>query len=184
MDIDLPAGINFGDLEWFCILSNSSDLCDGVSECLTDECGCHDSEIDVFYCADGSGCIAWSGLCDDIQDCMDGSDECFCAEHVVIPAPEIGGKVCMSEQSFCGTRAYLGLGDKSEVMQMKYCKLAVTTPERDFSPIELCLRNAYEDAINQFTASFNLVQHYCKENCSHVSKFKEGWAVSLYIATR
>ena len=177
-NIDLPDGIDFEDVEWSCSLFNRSlSLCDGFSECLTDECGCHDSEIDVFYCADGSGCIAWSGLCDDIQDCMDGSDECFCAEHVIISVPEAGGKVCMSEHSFCWRRAYLGLGDKSEAMQMKYCKSSVTTQERDYSPIELCLTNAHEDFINQFTASFNFVQHYCKENCSYVSKFKEGWAV-------
>ena len=97
----LPADIDLEETIWSCTLSDSSKLCDGFSECLTDECGCHDSQIDVFYCADGSGCIAWSGLCDDIQDCMDGSDECFCSGHVILAVPEIGGHVCLSEKSFC-----------------------------------------------------------------------------------
>ena len=176
INLDLPAGIKFGDLEWSCSLYNRSlSFCNGVSECLTDECGCHDSEIDVFYCADGSGCIAWSGLCDDIQDCMDGSDECFCAGHLVIPALEIGGKVCMSEQSFCMRKAYLVLGNESEAMQMKYCEDSKTSPQQSLTPLETCLRDAFESFRQIYWFSPSRIQEYCRENCSYVSKFDDGW---------
>ena len=60
------------------------EICDGKSECLTDECGCTDivtnrstgnmshdvhrqitaRRTGVFWCADGSGCIAFANLCD------------------------------------------------------------------------------------------------------------------------
>ena len=169
--IDLPAGIR-----WSCSLFNrSSSLCNGVSECLTDECGCHDSEIDVFYCADGSGCIAWSGLCDDIQDCMDGSDECFCSGHVIIDAPEIGGKVCMTEQSFCTRKAYQVLGNRSEAMQMKYCEDSKNSPQRSLTPLENCLRDAFKNYGPIYWFSPARVHEYCRENCSYVSKFDDGW---------
>ena len=39
----------------YCIVGNS-ELCNGFSSCLTDECGCGEG-IDVFYCADKSGCL-------------------------------------------------------------------------------------------------------------------------------
>ncbi|KAL5251055.1 hypothetical protein ACHWQZ_G016692 [Mnemiopsis leidyi] len=175
-DIDLPAYINNKDLEWFCRLNDATSICNGVSECLTDECGCHDSQVDVFYCADGSGCIAWSGLCDDTQDCLDGSDECFCFGHVVIPASEVGSKVCMSEHSFCLTKAYLGLGNMSEVMEMKYCEATINVPTRIKTPVERCLFEAFEEYRSLFEFfPYSRLHDYCRENCSYVSKFDDGW---------
>lgn len=37
-------------------LMKDSEMCNGWSTCLTDECGCGSPE--VFFCGDGSGCIA------------------------------------------------------------------------------------------------------------------------------
>ena len=180
LNFGLPASINFGDLEWSCRLSNSSSLCNGVSECLTDECGCHDSEIDVFYCADGSGCIAWSGLCDDVQDCMDGSDECFCYGHVVIPASEINSKICMSEYHFCSVDAYLLLGNMSEAMKKRHCHSVTsigTDPPIQIHPIESCLRDAFLGFHAIFSSSpMSRIQEYCRDNCSHISEFDKEWA--------
>ena len=176
----IPAGINFGDIEWSCRLSDSSSLCNGFSECLTDECGCHDAEIDVFYCADGSGCIAWSGLCDDIQDCMDGSDECFCAEHVIIPTSEINGKICMSKEHFCYAGSYFLLESMNEAMKERHCHSVSangTDPPIQINPIESCLREAFLGFHTLFSNSpISRIQEYCRENCSHISEFNEEWA--------
>ena len=65
---------------WQCIIPRTN-ICDGTSICLTDECGCKD--IDVFYCADGVGCIAHANVCDGTQDCKDNSDECMCSNIVM-----------------------------------------------------------------------------------------------------
>ena len=66
--------VDANTIDWQCSVPQSY-LCNGISECLTDECGC---EEDAFRCADGLGCIAMVNLCDGYQDCRDGSDECMC----------------------------------------------------------------------------------------------------------
>ena len=73
--IDLPCGVNERcDNETICVLLPEMD-CDGISQCLVDECGCSG---DVFYCKDRSGCIAFSNVCDGSYDCQDGTDEALC----------------------------------------------------------------------------------------------------------
>ena len=64
---------------WECVI-NRAHLCDGTSQCLTDECGCED--VDVFYCIDNSGCIAFVNVCDGVQNCRDGSDERMCSDVI------------------------------------------------------------------------------------------------------
>ena len=176
----LPADIDLEDTMWSCTLSDSSKLCDGFSECLTDECGCHDSQIDVFYCADGSGCIAWSGLCDDVQDCMDGSDECLCSGHVIVPAPEIGGQVCLSEKSLCSivTKQSLSPGSRASKAIAARCESGVTRlPTVEQSPVEICLteEQAYEVLFSNSMPEASRIQDYCKKNCSQVKGFNKNW---------
>ena len=60
-----------------CIIDEDS-FCDGYSSCLQDECGCDD---EVFWCGDGSGCVALSQVCDSRPDCLDASDECICQSY-------------------------------------------------------------------------------------------------------
>ena len=67
-----------GKDQWHCLISDRSQ-CDGISNCLTDECGCGK---DVFKCADGLGCISLVNVCNGYKDCMDGSDECMCEDIV------------------------------------------------------------------------------------------------------
>ena len=100
--------------------------CDGISQCLTDECGCettnHSKERmsrdlhlsnhskdriprdphNVFWCADGSGCIAFANLCDGYQNCVDGSDECMCDDVVMCSRDH--NKYCVPRQRYCSKR--------------------------------------------------------------------------------
>ena len=66
---------------WSCIIG-SDEICDGSSICLTDECECEDSGIDaeLFFCADGTGCVTLYQTCDGTYDCLDKSDELVCDE--------------------------------------------------------------------------------------------------------
>ena len=79
-------------------------ICDGISQCLTDECDCKhkvvkqtEIETDVFWCADGSGCISFSNLCDSFLDCVDGSDECMCNDAISCNAVEY----CITKRHYC-----------------------------------------------------------------------------------
>ena len=54
---------------------DQSELCNGVSVDLMDECDCG---TDNFLCHDGSGCLALPQVCDQIIDCFDLSHECSC----------------------------------------------------------------------------------------------------------
>ena len=64
--IQFLSGFDFGNVTWSCKLKNDSQICNGFSECQTDEC--HNNQSDVFYCADGSGFIDWDKLCNSIAD--------------------------------------------------------------------------------------------------------------------
>ena len=173
----LPANTSLEEITWSCELSDSTQFCDGFSDCLTDECGCHGNISDVFYCADGSGCIAWSGLCNDVQDCLDGSDECFCSGHVIISSPDIDNKVCMSKKHLCEAKAYEGLEDTSEFENICEAIEIEKAQARKITPLQKCLDEAYDQF---YTAMFiskppSVVQQFCRQNCSQVSGFDSGW---------
>ena len=105
------------------------EICDGKSECLTDECGCTDivtnrstgnmshdvhrqitaRRTGVFWCADGSGCIAFANLCDGHRHCVDGSDECMCGDIVMCcPTHSEGAGVvmCNNNNQYCVPRQH------------------------------------------------------------------------------
>ena len=67
--------------EWFCEIRDK-ERCDGISICLFDECNCPVTDVDIFFCSDGKGCIDMKLICDGRYDCLDKSDEMVCDELV------------------------------------------------------------------------------------------------------
>ena len=76
-----------------CII-RTEEVCNGFSECLSDECGCAKG-LETFYCGDGSGCIAIGQVCDGVRDCLDGSDECVCNDYINC-VEDFGDGVCIN----------------------------------------------------------------------------------------
>ena len=82
--------------KWSCDL-HTKYICNGKSECATDECSCDQSdlksdpknELTTFFCADNSGCISFTNLCDGRQNCRDSSDERFCPGALQLECPGI-----------------------------------------------------------------------------------------------
>ena len=79
--------------EMRCIIM-TEEMCNGFSECLSDECGCAKG-LETFYCGDGSGCIAIGQVCDGVRDCLDGSDECVCNDYINC-VEDFGDGVCIN----------------------------------------------------------------------------------------
>ena len=156
------------ELTWFCRSQNISLICDGSSICLTDECGCLANQTEVFYCSDGSGCVTFDKLCDDIQDCVDGSDECYCLGHIVFSEISFSpNKICLSVNALCNSLAHYNLMDLISVeFEKTNCK-----PHFHMNPLYECLYEALETMDVEFYLSPELIPPYCKANCSHIDGF-------------
>ena len=170
--IPLSENIGFGNTSWYCPMPEAEEICDGHSYCLTDECNCLDS--DTFYCADGTGCISWSNLCNDIQDCKDGSDECFCHGHVDISLNNSSQRLCVSEEEFCQLVEVFAISqEEKDSMCEDNGQHQLESPE---SPIYSCMKEIFLELVDFFSTSiFSHPQEYCRNNCSHVSGFDDSW---------
>ena len=168
---ETAADLSLENVTWFCNLADPSQICDGVSQCQTDECNCKDPHSHVFYCADGSGCIAWDSLCNEIQDCNDGSDECFCSKFVVLPLQGTASKICVSEDSYCS----INNSDNLFMIRLEAGNPKCSEIEdlaEHLNPLHSCLKEAYLAGSLAFSKSFS---EYCTVNCSHVDGFEDGW---------
>ncbi|KAL5269382.1 hypothetical protein ACHWQZ_G003018 [Mnemiopsis leidyi] len=170
--------IDFNTITWSCSLSHKSEICDGVSQCLTDECHCSGNDTELFFCADGLGCISWDRLCDGKQDCMDGSDECFCTGVGIFHSEEIEGRLCMPEyeEDYCGFGMvwYTNFTAKEG-----RCDDHGYGPAQehsvDMNPIETCLMEVFHEFYYIFYNSPTRLVEYCQTNCSYVENFDDGW---------
>ena len=156
------------DEPWHCRIRDIQ-VCNGYSNCLTDECNCGE---DVFKCADGVGCITSKNLCNGFKDCRDGSDECMCEGVVTCYVGELN-KFCVPKEKYCQGRLL-------QYSECKACPLNVDctgiVPDRFFSgennksPFQLC-RYDYNRAVNNgdLESSFSdngQFQRWCNENCA------------------
>ena len=174
--------------EWFCEVEHFF-VCDGISECLADECGCGRINganfTDIFYCMDSSGCLTFDKLCNGVNDCKDGSDERYCADLLHMDCPGLGNiSNSISYFDYCykdnGKSIRKGMCTKpveevncSQVLEEYYRLVNKETP------LSSCLMNS--KVTGNFIASGldiadDFLSNYCKINCSQTDGFiKDGW---------
>ena len=161
-----PKPINPGALytSWHCILPRS-DLCNGISECLTDECNCNTT--DVFYCADSAGCIAHANVCDGIEDCRDGSDECICSDVIYCTVKQ--RKQCVPRSLYCKNKDIGTYLTYSECIPDNPVKCPVTNKPKKHV-LETCFdifqswANHDEISVGGGFSHKDLI-NFCKKNC-------------------
>ena len=162
--------------EWVCTTQDKSLICDGSSMCLTDECWCSGNSSDIFYCSDGSGCVTFDKLCNNIQDCLDGSDECFCPGHLVVPDKQT--KICFSKKLLCNIDSKLIVsmfGYKRLKETRKVCKTSYDL-YLGMNPLYECLHEVYRNqtTLKKLLKSPERIPLYCKSSCTHVKGFVDG----------
>ena len=168
---------------WSCAVSDEV-LCDGVSQCLTDECGCKGNLTEVFYCFDGSGCVSFEHLCDGTQDCLDGSDECYCEDFVKISCPLLSSTpICLPvvPETCFGIDTMSNLYnctilEKSDVDKCEAVKRQ-SKETKVLSPLYSCLvKNRLRLRISESENPLSLVSSFCKSNCTNETDFVvENW---------
>jgi hypothetical protein len=173
----------------FCGLEGSR-VCDGISHCTTDECHCPLNISDsntrfIFYCLDDSGCISSDKVCDDVQHCRDGSDECFCPNIVQLSCPQTinENRVCLSPDTYWeGKVTAKFLNCTVEVEPSAPIKHSDTDY---YNPINHCMRELrlkdpeYLNDKMRAKDPYSYASLLCKNNCSHGTDFAEGNWVSF-----
>ena len=122
---------------WDCLISERN-VCDGIANCLTDECNCGANSPHVFYCATQPGCVPFDELCDGRADCLDQSDECLCHGFVEIRCPGAVDKtpICLSSESYC-------IADLAQPSLFEGCyknvEVKCNTTTQHISPLVQCI---------------------------------------------
>ena len=150
-----PIADNF-HTSWHCTLPQHM-LCDGTSQCLTDECQCEDT--DVFYCNDNVGCIAHSNVCDGVMDCRDGSDECLCSD--VVQCTYKQQNYCVPRRKYCSKT----LTWYSECIPETPpdCTDAEVISKDSPNPLVKCLGSISPQSMDIF--DLKVAQHHCVTQC-------------------
>ena len=188
---EVPHLLNLTDSEntaWFCDLDPNL-VCDGKTQCLWDECSCQTNLADVFYCFDGSGCVLFDRLCDGTQDCIDGSDEGYCAGYARVSCPLISStdiflptlpsieKSCF-ELNYMSRHYNCSFVDNHEAEKCTEHDMIENFEVFD-NPLYSCLVvNAPENRYmvwDTYSAGC-MISSYCKNNCTHEKNFvADGW---------
>ena len=164
---------------WFCEINannnNYNNYCNTISECLTDECGCTNKSIDVFFCPKHTGCVTFPQLCDGNIDCLDGADECFCEGFVEVKCPILSSSsICLSQNEYCKR--------KDTISELNYSCTFHNTEDIDCSaisniessiinPIDRCLDYSIVYLIDTNNGD---ISSYCKTNCTETPEFGDG----------
>ena len=146
--------INVTTINWQCSIPQSF-LCNRVSECLTDECGCKE---DAFRCVDGLGCIAMKNLCDGDKDCRDGSDECMCDD--VVTCHDGLEKFCVPKEKYhTSGNLYLNCTGTKELNSNETGTLST------INQLQVCIDNFLAlETINTMTTEALIA--WCRSNCN------------------
>ena len=163
---------SISEVPWFCKI-NDNQYCDRVSNCLTDECGCTNSNMDIFFCPNRIGCVTFPQLCDGKNDCLDGADECLCEGFVEVQCPILSSSsICLSQRVYCETI-------KDAISELNYSCTFRNNESVDCSsildniiyPINRCLNATIIHLIDNNNGD---ISSYCKTNCSDTPDFADG----------
>ena len=156
--------------------------------CLTDECQCAD--VDVFYCADGVGCIAHANVCDGTEDCRDGSDECMCDD--IIQCTVQDHTYCVPRTKYCNERdtAYARCTIKHETLICPDQQLSDSDRlDQTLSPVDQCLKDYSEKKV--LIPNINFHNHlnfknFCLQHCDSELDFfcnivSYEWSYGFYL---
>ena len=164
--------------EWFCRLPGSY-VCDKNSDCQMDECGCTYKDVDVFLCADRSGCVTFNKVCDGIRTCSDASDEFLCEQFYEMSCPTISPyPVFISDLDYCSNEDYYTSHCCGVHSNVNCSALLISHRENYYAnPIDECLYQARQSRlIDIYSHSFELIPLFCARNCSNATKFfDENW---------
>ena len=172
-----------GKDEWQCIIPGEKQ-CDGLSSCLTDECGCgEDNSHNRFYCAQGHGCIVFAQLCDGVADCRDASDECLCQGFVEVictsqSQTDTSVTFCLSPEDFCrkirhSSGQYKHCRPRSPVECDQDAEQAVR-----LMPLHQCLRDNFHLPLSGWSISKLVEQEELLLTCTDYCgvNLETGWA--------
>ena len=166
-------------------------LCDGASDCLTDECSCPTSSSsssssgptnsNIMFCPGGNGCTSFRNICDGYSNCPHASDECLCEDALEISCmgnPHFQ-KLCLTKYDFCKLYQdhpnYFDIGDLDCTIKYPLGKPVNCTEilakkkmpanyYKDINPLYGCLLKKHAYITENYYPG--MVPEFCKSNCS------------------
>ena len=167
---------SISEVPWFCEI-NAYNYCNTISECLTDECGCTNSSMDVFFCPKRTGCITFPQLCNGNIDCLDGADECFCEGFVEVKCPILSSSsICLSQNEYCERKDTISELNNSCIfrnIENVVCSDSEISDNENhlINPIDRCINNTIVQLIDINNGD---ISSYCKTNCITATDFGDG----------
>ena len=167
-DLEPSRANEISSIPWYCEIE-AHNHCDGISQCLSDECSCENTTVETFFCPNHTGCITFPQLCDGVSDCYDGADECLCEDFVKIDCPTINSSVCVSKDEFCKIKQALPGNFTCNFPYVEDLNCTDINQQKEFkgNPLLECIEK-HDWILRTNLTSF---RDSCKTNCSDVENF-------------